>query len=183
MQTSESVIASDQRYRVLRHEGCLIFERPAQAASPLRVWIPWGLGFMAALVGISLFAQSVTAPQSDGEQRTAAAGLFLLSGLALVIGRRAYLRLRIDRPRARLRLRLDSASLSDELGEVLAQRARLRTRTRIDWADGMGGFRLARVVSLCWPQGEVPIFRSYDKGMVEALNQALAQQGLGSTTR
>ena len=47
----------------------------------------------------------------------------------------------------------------------------------------MGGFRLARVVSLRWPQGEVPIFRSYDKKLVQALTQELAQQGLGSTAR
>ena len=183
MQTSDAVIVSDSRYRVLHHEGSLVFERPAETASPLSAWIPWGLGGMATLVGLSLLAQSVTDPKGGGDPRTAALGLFVLSALAFAVGRRAYLRLRIDRPRARLRLRLDAASLTDERGEVLAQRAQLHIRTRIDWTDGMGGFRLARVVSLRWPQGEVPIFRSYDKKLVQALTQELAQQGLGSTAR
>lgn len=183
MPPSELLLASDHGFRITKTDEDLRFERPAGASSPLTAWIPLGLCFMAVLVGISLFAQSFSDVEARADLRTGAFVLFLLAALAFALGRRAYRRLRHEREQAGLRLHLDASGLRADGGEVLAPRATLRTRTAIDLTDGMGGFRWARVVYLTWPQGELPIFRSYDKKQVHALHQELAAQHLDGTAK
>lgn len=183
MPSSESILASDQGYRVLRVGEGVVFERPAGSLSPLAAWLPWGLGASGALVGIALFSQSSTDLGARADLRGAAVILFILAAVAFLIGRRAYRRLSSERRIGPTRLHLDATALRHEGGEIVAERARLRIHTRIAWTDGMGGFRWARVVYLTWPQGELPIFRSYDKNQVHALHQELAAQHLDGTAK
>jgi hypothetical protein len=180
MPSAELLLATDQGFRVSKSDQQVVFERPAGATSPLLAWLPLGLGFMGVLVGISLIASSFSEPAARGDLRTGAFLLFVLSALAFALGRRGLRRLRSEREQASLRLVVDAAGLRGEGDPPLAPRSALRLSTRIDLTDGMGGFRWARVVSLRWPQGEVPIFRSYDKAQVQALCRELAGLGIQS---
>ena len=175
---SEHLLASDHGFRIFQADQDLVFERPAGATSPLSAWIPLGISFLGILVGTSLIAQSFSDAEARADLRTGSVLLFLLSGLAFALGRRAYRRLRIEQEQAGVRLRLDATALRNDRGEQLAARDGLRIRTRIDLTDGMGGFRWARVLYLCWPQGDVPIFRSYDKAQVQKLASDLGRLGL-----
>ncbi len=54
----------------------------------------------------------------------------------------------------------------------------LQLQVQVDWTDGMGGLRFARVVSLRWQQGKLPIYKSYDKDEIEAVRRCLADHGI-----
>ena len=176
--TRSLALADDHGFRIQQTDDKLVFERPAAAISSLVAWLPLGLGFMGILVGLALFSGSFSDAEARADLRTGAVLLWALSALALAIGRRAYRRVKLDREKAGLQLFLDAQALRNDRGDVLASRDQLSTRTRIDLTDGMGGFRWARVVYLCWPQGEVAIFRSYEKRSVQGLCQALSELGI-----
>jgi membrane protein implicated in regulation of membrane protease activity len=180
MPPSEQVLANDHGFRIQQTPDKVFFERPPATISPLLAWIPLGVGFLAFFVGIALFASSFSDPEARADLRTGAVLLWGGAVLAFFAGRRALRRLALDQKKAGAQLLLDDAALRNLRGEVLAERAQLSTRTRIDLTDGMGGFRWARVVYLCWPQGEVVIFRSYEKRAVQGLCQALAGLGIRS---
>lgn len=181
MPPSEHVLAHDHGFRIQKFDDKILFERPAGAASPLLAWLPLGLGFMGTLVGLALFSGSFSDAEARADLRTGAVLLWAFSALAFAIGRRGYRRLKLDREQAGAQLCLDDSALRNHRGDALASRTQLTTRTRIDLTDGMGGFRWARVVYLCWPGGEVAIFRSYEKRIVRELGQALAGLGIKPT--
>lgn len=74
--------------------------------------------------------------------------------------------------------RLRNGALWNAADQKLAPLSELWLSTNIDWTDGMGGLKLARVVHLRWPDGSLPVFRTYDRAEVEKLLTALAAFGL-----
>lgn len=175
---SEQTLAAGCGFRVLKSDNQLIFERPSGGASPLFGWISLGLSFLGVLVGISLIGQSIGSPQESADLRAGAVILFALAAVAFFSGRRVLGRWRRQREELGPRLVLFDTALRNEQGEALAPKNILGVYTNIDWTDGMGGFRFARIVSLRWDKESVPIFKSYDKQEIKNLREALAAQGL-----
>lgn len=178
MSPSEQVIVQGQGYQVLQSERGFRFQRPPNAGSPVPAWLGFGLAFLGSLVSLALFGQSCENSSERADLRTGAVLMFAMAIAAFLFGRRAYRNLRADQQQAGPVLRLDENGLSNERGEALAPRAQVRLVVKIDWTDGMGGFRFCRVVSLCWAKGCIPVFRSYDQAEVKLLRQALAKFGV-----
>jgi hypothetical protein len=184
MPPSEQILASGRGYRILKSDR-LVFERPADGA-PLVAWIGLGVSFLAGLVALGLVARAASNASERGDLIGGVLILVALAVVSFIVGRRALRRTLRARERAGPRLILDDSSLRNEQGDELAPRGKVRLRTNIDFTDGMGGFRWARVLSLCWPDAglprslpmSVPIFRTYDKGELHKLRQALAALGI-----
>ncbi len=180
MAPSLPLLLQSQGYQVQQTEHGFAFARPPQAGSPLAAWLGFGLGFLLSLVAVALFGQSLENATDRADLRTTAVLLVGLAIAAFLFGRRAHRTYQLEKQQAGQRLSLSEQGLRTERGDTLAPLSQLRLDVRIDWSDGMGGFRFCRILSLSWPGQRIAVFRSYDKKEVQALRDALTQLGLGS---
>jgi hypothetical protein len=182
MPPSEQILATGHGYRITRTDR-VSFERPDPHGSTLGAWITLGVGALGGLVALALLAQSFGNPAKRGDLIGGTLVLGTIGVIAFFLGRRALRRALLIRTRLGPRLFVDTTALRNEQGDELAPRDQLKLRVRIDLTDGMGGFRWARILYLCWPAQRssralllaVPIFKTYDKRELVQLQQTLAE--------
>lgn len=158
------LIARDRGFSIEIAGDLVRFSRASRGGLTLAAIIAWGLVFLFAINGgVQLALGHI------------GAGIILLilgGAVALV----ARWRSRVRSPGAVVELA--GGQLRDQDGRALAAAKDARVKTSIDWTDGMGGLRFARVLSLRWRGGRLPIYKSYDKREIEAVRRRLADFGL-----
>lgn len=178
MSSSEQVLAVGRGFRIAKTDQQLIFEREHSATAQMVAFIAGTVSFVAIFVALALAGEAMADKQARASLLPVAAVLLFVASLAFFIALRAARRARVQRKRIATRIVLDETALRNETGEELAPRSSLYIRTGIDFTDGMGGFRFARVMSLCWPGQRTLVFKSYDADEMKRLERELAVCGI-----
>jgi hypothetical protein len=161
---ASEVIARGRGFSIETDGDVLRLSRARGGGLRLGVYISAGLAAVLMLNGGVQIAMS-----------HAGAGVLLLV-LGAVAGAAARAMARVRLPPRDIEIREGQVRGAD--GVVLASVGDVNLDTRIDWTDGMGGTRLARVLWLRWRGGRFPLYKSYDKRELETIRQRLAAFGL-----
>lgn len=179
MQSSQSALAEEHGYRILKgsDEKSLILIDLQTRGPALFTWISGGLAVLLGVLAVSQLAIYL-----EGKTPLPLASPLIAAVLAVGAavlcwrGFRTYFR---RRGSAGKQLVLTHGRLEDEHGQRLAAAGEVTVRTAIDWTDGTGGLRLARLVKLCWPSGQATIYKTFDKNQLATVRAALAQAVVG----
>ncbi|MFN0246635.1 MAG: hypothetical protein ACKV2T_06985 [Kofleriaceae bacterium] len=158
-------LRNNHPYAIEVLDGEMRFARTDRSRAGLFALIAAGLAAMMVINGV---VQMVLTHLAAGAVLLGLGTLFVLVAI-LVFKKR--------RPPTTTTLTLSKGTLRD--GETaIAAASEIRPQVQIDWTDGMGGLRFARVVSLRWKHGRLPIFKTYDKREVGEIQRYLADHGI-----
>jgi hypothetical protein len=158
-------LRNNHPYAIEVLDGEMRFARTDRSSAGLFALITGGLALLMLINGAVQMAMTHV---------TAGAVLLGIGGVFAVI---ALLVFKNRRPPTTKTLTLSKGTLRDG-DTAIASASELRTQVQIDWTDGMGGLRFARVVSLRWKQGKLPIYKTYDKREIGEIQRYLADHGI-----
>jgi hypothetical protein len=176
--SAEHLLAENQGFQLIRHEEGIRFINKRTRGVATAAFVAFGLSGISGAVALTFFATALTGSTGQREQLLAAAPIALIALVAAWVGRFAYRRYRArqDGPGEQLIARGNALYAAD--GQQLAALTDVSCETSVDWTDGMGGFRFARILSLRWPGGSRPIYKSYDQSELARLRSELASLGI-----
>lgn len=175
MELAEFSLAEEYGYRIVTNpDGTGLTFIDLQTRGPsIFAWISGGV---AVLLGVLAGVQFVMLAR--GGAQLPPASPILLSLLALLAAWgcwRGLARYRSRQTGPGKRLVLAKGQLTDGQGHRLAAGSAITVRVAIDWTDGTGGLRLARLLVLRWPGGQATLYKTFDKNQLATVRAALAQ--------